>query len=139
MKTDWRELEPYRWNDGPLGSSPTGATYGAFRWVKGGTQYNVIAADGEETGWEHVSITVAYRSGRRIVARMPTWDEMCWLKRQFWNEEEAVIQLHPPKSEYVNDHATCLHLWKCVGENFPLPNSMMVGNKPSPLVNLAQS
>ena len=54
-------------------------------------------------GWEHVSI--AYTN------RTPTLEEMCKVKDMFWNEEECVVQFHPPKSEYVNVHPYCLHLW----------------------------
>ena len=41
-------------------------------------------------GWEHVS--VSYKN------RVPTWDEMCKVKDMFWNDEECVVQYHPPKS-----------------------------------------
>ena len=34
------------------------------------------------------------------------------VKDLFWGEEDAVLQLHPPKSEYVNNHPFCLHLWR---------------------------
>lgn len=64
-------------------------------------------------GWEHVSISMN--------KRCPTWDEMCMVKDIFWDEEECVIQYHPPKSVYVNNHPYCLHLWKKVGVKFELP------------------
>lgn len=38
----------------------------------------------------------------------------------FFNPEEAVYQIHPPQSEYVNFVETCLHLWKPKQE-FQLP------------------
>lgn len=129
MRHDWMHLEANRWQDGPLGPSPVGAHYGAFRFVKGGTRFQIIAADGEETGWEHVSMTVAYQITKAWTPRLPKWDEMAWLKSLFWDEDECVIQFHPPKSEYVNNHATCLHLWKCVAVPFPLPPTELVGIK----------
>ena len=46
--------------------------------------------------------------------------------------EEAVVQIHPPRSEYVNFHETCLHLWKPVGREVELPPAWMVG----PVINL---
>ncbi|MEZ3438614.1 MAG: hypothetical protein K1W18_07020 [Oscillospiraceae bacterium] len=64
-------------------------------------------------GWEHVSVSFS--------TRCPTWEEMCKVKDMFWNEDECVIQYHPPKSEYVNNHPYCLHLWRKCGENFELP------------------
>ncbi len=64
-------------------------------------------------GWEHVSVSYPNRC--------PTWEEMCRVKNIFWNENECVIEYHPPKSDYVNNHPYCLHLWRKVGENFELP------------------
>jgi len=70
-------------------------------------------------GWEHVSISMKNRC--------PTWDEMCALKDIFWGEEECVVQYHPPKSEYVNMHPFCLHLWKKIGSEFETPPKIMAG------------
>lgn len=58
---------------------------------------------------------------------MPTWDEMCLLRNIFWNEDEAVIQIHPPKSQYVNNLGNCLHLWRCYYTDMLLPPSCFVG------------
>jgi len=70
-------------------------------------------------GWEHVSVSMKNRT--------PSWDEMCVLKDIFWGEEECVVQYHPPKSEYVNMHPFCLHLWKKIGSEFETPPKLMVG------------
>lgn len=75
-------------------------------------------------GWEHVSMCPKDRT--------PTWDEMCMLKDMFWKEDEAVMQLHPPKQNYVNNMKHCLHLWKPIEKysgTIPLPQSIMVGMK----------
>lgn len=64
-------------------------------------------------GWKHVSVSLA--------RRCPTWEEMCRVKDIFWGEDECVVQFHPPKSEYVNLHPYCLHLWKKIGEKADLP------------------
>ena len=64
-------------------------------------------------GWEHVSVSLRNRC--------PTWDEMCLVKDIFWQDDECVVQFHPPKSEYVNLHLYCLHLWKKIGEKADLP------------------
>lgn len=76
-------------------------------------------------GFEHVSVTI--QSKKRKVERCPTWEEMCIVKNTFWSEDETVIQYHPPKSEYVSTHPYCLHLWKPIGIEIPLPNKLMVG------------
>jgi hypothetical protein len=77
----------------------------------------LIAAWGE--GWEHVSVSLA--------DRCPTWDEMQFVKEMFWRDEEAVMQLHPPKSTYINVHPYVLHLWRPTGGGgIPLPPLDMV-------------
>jgi len=56
---------------------------------------------------EHVSVS--------LNRRCPKWDEMCMIKDIFWDEEELVAEFHRPKSQYVNLHPYCLHLWRKVG------------------------
>src|SRR5215467_1400917 len=82
-----------------------------------------IISDGE--GWEHVSVTVSHKD--KDPSRSPTWEEMCYVKQMFWHDEECVIQYHPAKTEYVNCHPFCLHLWKPVNKEIPIPNKLMVG------------
>ena len=74
-------------------------------------------------GWEHVSVAPFRRN------YTPTWDDMCLLKNIFWHEEEAAIQIHPPKSEYVNNLSNCLHLWRCIYREMVLPPACLVGIK----------
>lgn len=76
-----------------------------------------ICSDG--LGWEHVSVS--------LKNRCPNWEEMNFIKGLFWDEEDTVIQYHPPKSEYVNRHPYCLHLWRPVGVEIPRPDRVMVG------------
>jgi hypothetical protein len=77
----------------------------------------VIVAIG--MGWEHVSASYPDRT--------PHWEEMCALKALLWDPEDAVMQIHPPKSEYVNCHPYTLHLWKPIGMDFLRPPSLLVG------------
>lgn len=95
---------------------------GAFELINGkGVALLCIAAD--KLGWEHVSVTVL---GQK---RTPTWEEMNFVKEMFWNPSETVIQLHPPRDQWVNQHDYCLHLWKPVGVEIPLPPTYMVGTE----------
>ena len=82
-----------------------------------------IVSDGE--GWEHVSVHMSSMGKDRT----PTWSEMCRIKDLFWDDTDCVIQYHPPKSEYVNNHPHCLHLWKPTNFNIPTPDSILVGFK----------
>lgn len=131
MKTDWSEVDQFRVQRIQGYESPIGATWGMFFFWFGSKCVRVIACDGTETDWEHVSVSVAIGKTQRT----PTWDEMCFVKGKFWDEEESVIQFHPPKSEYVNNHAHCLHLWKCVSVEFPLPPSILIGIKGATMVS----
>lgn len=72
-------------------------------------------------GWEHVSVSP---ESKRII---PSWDDMCKVKELFFNDDEAVIQIHPPKEEYVNNMPNCLHLWRCYYKEMVLPPSCLVG------------
>ena len=72
-------------------------------------------------GWEHVSVSPKQH---RIT---PSWDDMCKVKEWFFNDDEAVIQIHPPKDMYVNNMPNCLHLWRCTYKDMILPPSCLVG------------
>ncbi len=77
----------------------------------------VIASDGG--GWEHVSVS--------LPNRIPSWEEMVYVRDMFWDPEDAVMQLHPPHSSYVNNHPFCLHLWRPIGVEVPTPPMMCIG------------
>jgi len=83
-------------------------------------------------GWQHVSVSLIKgekRGKKQLVTRCPTWEEMCWVKSLFWDDEEEVMQLHPPRSQWVNNHPYCLHLWRPDSGEIPLPEAIMVGTK----------
>jgi hypothetical protein len=120
------KLEAGRQTTGPFASHSSWGAYGRF-FVQGpcGARLCIVASGGDPTdtesqGWEHVSISTERRP--------PNWSEMCFVKDLFWAPEECVIQYHPPRSEYVNNHPHCLHLWKPPFD-VPLPPSVMVGVK----------
>ncbi len=79
----------------------------------------IIASDG--MGWNHVSVSKKYEC--------PSWEEMCMVKNLFWGEDVWVQQFHPSKSEYVNNHPYCLHLWEPVDGINKIPSSILVGIK----------
>lgn len=102
-------------------SSPKDGNHGVFIVGSpiGNRQLRVISSDG--MGWEHVSVSLP-RSA-------PTWEEMCFVKGLWWDEEDVVMQLHPRESEYVNHHQHCLHLWRPTILVIPEPPTYMVGPK----------
>lgn len=91
--------------------------------IKNKVTAHCISSDG--LGWEHVSVHIVDRRIKRI----PTWEEMCYIKKIFWEDEDWVVQFHPAKSEYVNNDEFVLHLWKLKNEEFPTPPSFLVGVK----------
>jgi len=113
--------EKFRVKTGPMASCNAYGNNGAFD-VKNHRFpriFNVVASDGEN--WEHVSVS--------LPDRCPTWSEMHFIKCMFWGEMDRVMQLHPPKSEYVNNHPYCLHLWRPINKEIPAPPSILVGIK----------
>jgi hypothetical protein len=94
---------------------------GAFNLIINGIPMFAIASDG--AGWEHCSVTIPKAN------RTPTWEEMCAVKDVFWDKEDCVVQYHPPKDEYVNNHDFCLHLWRPMAKILVTPPSILVGTK----------
>jgi len=122
MKMNFEELNKFRVKKGFL-SSKDNDEFGAFEIPFQSMVLTVIATDGKDIKpqWEHVSVSLRNRT--------PNWKEMCFIKDLFWAEDETVIQYHPSKNEYVNNHDNCLHLWKPIGAEIPLPPSIFVGIK----------
>jgi hypothetical protein len=113
-------LRKARVRKGTFASDDAYGNNGVFE-IKGpiGTRLLIIASDG--MGWEHVSVSCK--------TRCPSWSEMCFVKDLFWDDEETVIQYHPPRSQYVDNCSHCLHLWKPIGMDIPLPPTILVGMK----------
>lgn len=111
--------------DGPMGTDSSWGNNGAFQTSspEPGWLLVLIASDGDD--WEHVSVHAARQIGGQ--QRTPTWKEMNYVKDLFWDAEDVVMQLHPKRSEYVNNHPCVLHLWRPVGIEIPTPPSYMVG------------
>lgn len=80
----------------------------------------VIISDGN--GWDHVSAHIISEGKERT----PRWSEMCKIKDLFWSEEDLVVQYHPAKSDYVNEHKHTLHLWRSTNKEMPKPDKSMV-------------
>lgn len=60
----------------------------------------------KEMGYEHISVSPTKKS------KMPTWNDMAYLKDIFFEDEEEAYQIIPKKSQYVNIKENCLHIWK---------------------------
>ncbi len=78
----------------------------------------VLASSGE--GWDHVSVSLdgSYKT--------PSWAQMDWVKRQFFNPDEVVMQLHPAEIDHISIHPGTLHLWRPLNGKIPLPPKIFV-------------
>lgn len=124
----------YRKRTGPLASDDSIGLCGAFeipvkrRKVKEKKFTLVCIADDGCHGfkliesWEHVS---CYKHDG-LKRYIPSWHDMCFVKSLFWDEEDCVVQYHPPKSDYVNHNPFVLHLWRPVELPLPLPPKELV-------------
>ena len=52
---------------------------------------------------------------------------MCFVKDIFWEPDVCVVQFHPARSQYVNNHPYCLHLWHPLEADLPAPPTIAVG------------
>ena len=79
------KLERGRFREGAYGSDESYGFYDAFE-IQGpcGERLRIISSAWDETGWEHVSV-----STRR---RPPNWQEMCFVKDLFWDEEDGTVR-----------------------------------------------
>lgn len=119
---DLRELDNYRLKDEEIRmyGIPGDSGNGVFKVYVFGRSFFAIASNGG--GWEHVSVSPVNKKRNKC----PSWEEMCRIKDMFFEPEERVVQFHPPKSEYVNNHPYCLHLWRYTAGDFPSPPMIFV-------------
>jgi hypothetical protein len=113
-------LNKHRVRSGPYASDDSYGFNGMFEFFVESTRVRCIASDG--MGWEHVSVSMPGHP-----STTPKWNVMCAIKDLFWSEDHVVVQFHPRKSDYVNLHKGCLHLWRCLDREFPTPDPIMVG------------
>ena len=116
------KLENGRLRSGLWGSTPADKLMGAFLIMgPSGAQLAIISTGPtpEDHAWEHVSVSIKHRT--------PNWAEMSYVKDLFWGDDECVVQFHPPKSVYVNYHPFCLHLWKSIAHEIPVPPAHLIG------------
>lgn len=108
-------MDKYRMREGEHASSP-GDRFGVYIFPCLGQTLRAIACEAAPdlgVDWEHVSVSLS--------SRCPTWEEMCAVKDIFWEPEDTVMQLHPPRSQYINCHPHVLHLWRPASEKIPMP------------------
>lgn len=111
MKSISKKIERYRVTRGPMASTSAIGNNGVFLIKHKNRIYQTVISD--QGGWDHVSVS--------LPNRIPRWKEMCIIKDMFFEDNEVVVQYHPAKKHYVNDHAYVLHLWRCQDKPMPIP------------------
>ena len=83
---------------------------GTTAWRKGNLRilFSPKEHHGEGGYWKHLSISHH--------ARYPTWDEILDARYSFFGESEEVVQILPPRGEYVNLSKNCFHLWSPINK-----------------------
>lgn len=117
--SNWNYLNKCRAGQGQFRTTPADGFNGYFCLILNSMRVKAIASDG--MGWQHVSVSL------NDSTQPPSWSIMCQIKDLFWDDGDWVVQFHPAKSEYVNQHPGCLHLWRCTTQEFLKPDSLMVG------------
>jgi len=94
--------------------------FGMFMFPTKDGLIRVIASNGD--GWDHVSVS--------LEERIPTWEEMEYIKHLFFEADETAMQLHVPVEDHISYHPNCLHMWRPHKPvTIPRPPAYMVGPK----------
>jgi len=123
-------VERDRITSGDYGTEPGSGPQGKF-YLSGplGTRLCVVASDARdwdecglpEPRWEHVSVSTE--------RRCPTWKEMEFVRDCFFEPDETVLQFSVPRAAHLNHHPYCLHLWRPIGIEIPMPPPITVAPK----------
>lgn len=119
---DFEKLNKFRVKSGMWSSHDTDEHGLFFIKTMKGDVLKVLSSGWSNRDWYHVSVS--------LPNRCPTWSEMCMIKDLFFGDVVA-IQFHPKKSEYINNHPYCLHLWANMNEQIKTPHHSLVGIKQS--------
>ncbi len=118
-----RTMEQYRMeHSGPFPTKHRSGVTGFYQ----AEILRIIASNGTngdgqvEVPWDHVSVSTEHRC--------PTWEEMEWVREQFFKDDELVLQFSVPRDEEaVNHHPYCLHMWKHHDQVVVVPPPILVG------------
>lgn len=113
-------LERTRQTTGAYASKP-GERAGVFivptPWK---TKIHCVLGTDDSGTWERVSAMAEQKRGD---FRPPTWDEMQFVKRSFWADDELVVQFHPAGERFTGTVSSMLHLWHATEAAIPTPEA----------------
>ena len=87
-------------------------------------------------GWEHVSMHMEGDNG--YIKRTPNNEEMQFLRNLFFYENDIVVEFHPKKEDYINNHGYVLHLWGYNSFNIKLPDKSVLTN-PGKIITVSKN
>jgi hypothetical protein len=123
-----REIEAGRQTAWEAYRSEPGDRHGLFKLRCPTTNRWLTVLVGSAEGWEEMSLPLPAWEHCSVSGqvRTPDWDEMCFVKKCFWDDDETVVQFHPAESDYINFHDHTLHMWRVIGVEFPVPPKQCV-------------
>ncbi len=111
LTVDGRDSRTLRWDEpAPLGlvEAPT-ILPGSRLWLGHSGKHDWISVIASvDVGSLHVSIARYPAHSQRY----PAWDEILAIRAWAFPEETEVVMVLACKSEYVNVHNNCFHLWE---------------------------
>lgn len=121
IPSHWKKWKVLEW---PPGSGNKAGDCYHHRLIE---DFSVIVSkaemdDGSE--WWHVSVS--------RIDRLPTWEELEKVKREFLGDKTEAFHMVPKKSDYVNVHRYCLHMWSPIKVDMPIPNLKKIKWEQSP-------
>lgn len=96
----------------------------------------LVASDDQGEAWDNITLGLRVlwsvdreKDGRPWLhasmshrERIPTWDELKYLKSWLVPDDRYAYQVLPPASRYVNANPNVLHLWAVVAGPEPVPD-----------------
>lgn len=127
-------MEQHRVTSGEYGTKHRSSVNGFYQAMI----LRIIASDGlnkdgtVEQPWDHVSVSTE--------RRCPKWEEMEWIRDQFFKPSDLVLQFSVPRNaEKIDQHPYCLHMWRHHDQVVLTPPTILVGvTDQRPLTQLEQ-
>jgi len=131
MKKDASHLEPFRVTEGEGATTSEAGMSGNFSFKLKDAIVQVSFAGDEIEGWEHAIAVCFDKPQSNIISRLtstkepeprcPTNEEIMHIKRLFWEDDEAVVEIFPAKGNKTPWHTIARHLWRRTYSDFPMP------------------
>lgn len=136
MKKDSTHINAYRVTEGEGATNDADGLNGNFTFKLKDAIVQVSFAGDEIPGWEHAVAVCFDKPSSSIISRFtskepeprcPTNEEIMHIKRLFFDDDEAVVEIIPAKGNQTPWHPIARHLWHRTFSEFPMPLKTEVG------------